>query len=240
MAPPPMLPGVASLIKPTSDASQQGHTPSEAAVAQALAGFVQFQRQLCKQLQDPPGTITQSPSMLKSPAMSQLQLQSQVNPTLTAATNISSLSSSCAEPFSHSTVVTAAPTISPSIHKPNTTIPQLPVKPVLQTSQTSFPLYNCSSQTVMTPCSNNVGQISMGSSISAPLYAFVNSLQQYTSGVSLSSPRRAAIVPPISHRPPSTSTQMSSQSSTPTGSFGMSTPDNAQAISYLTPYSSSS
>ena len=241
MAPPPMLPGVTSLIKPTtSDASQQGHTPSEAAVAQALAGFVQFQRQLCKQLQDPPGAITQSQNMLKSPAMSQLQLQGQVNPTLSAAVNVSSLSSSCVEPFSHSTVVTAGPTMSPGTHKPNTTIPQLPVKPVLQTSQTSFPLRNCSSQTVMTPCSSNIGQVSKGSSTSAPLYAFVNSLQQFTSGVSLSSPRKAAIVPPISHRPPSTSTQVSSQSSTLTSSFGISTPDNTQAMSSLTPYSSSS
>ena len=240
MTPPPMLPGVASLIKPTSDSSQQGHTPSEAAVAQALAGFVQFQRQLCKQLQDPPGAITQSQSMIKSPAMSQLQLQGQVNPTLSAATNVSSLSSSCVEPFSHSTIVTAASTMSPGTHKPNTTIPQLPVKPVLQTSQTSFPLRNCSSQTVMTPCSSNVGQVPKGSSTSAPLYAFVNSLQQYKSGVSLSSPRKAAIVPPISHRPPSTSTQMSSHSSTLTGSFGISTPDNTQAMSSLTPYSSSS
>ena len=47
---PPLLPKVRITSTEAMLKKQEGHTPQEAAVAQALAGFVHFQRRLCKDL----------------------------------------------------------------------------------------------------------------------------------------------------------------------------------------------
>ena len=51
---PPLLPKAQIAPSEVMLKKQEGHTPQEAAVAQALAGFVHFQRQLCKELHLPP------------------------------------------------------------------------------------------------------------------------------------------------------------------------------------------
>ena len=51
---PPLLPKARVAPAEVMLKKQEGHTPQEAAVAQALAGFVHFQRRLCKDLHLPP------------------------------------------------------------------------------------------------------------------------------------------------------------------------------------------
>ena len=151
----------------------QSHTPSEAAVANALAGFIQFQKQICKDLNQQQPIDPLSATRVINTLANTLQYVQPVPDNQTTTPNISSRSE--------------------NVLASSDTPKQVAVTETSQTSKTS----------------------STAPSYSSPLIALMNSLKHGQTS------RKAAIVTPISHRPPvppsstSTNTAVSSGALSP-------------------------
>lgn len=153
---------------PVEGSNLQQHTPSEAAVAQALAGFIQFQRQLCKSLnkKDDSSQSSSDPDIFNTLASTLQQVQKQSLPPVVPP----------------DTSAPPLPTSFKASESPSIALPQ--------TSHTSF--------------SSQAGSVTVDTSVpSSSIHSYISSLQQHTP---FTSARKAAIVAPISHRPPPIST----------------------------------
>ena len=155
------------------------HTPSEAAVARAFAGFIQLQKNLCQQMSVTP------------PLTDALQQMQQGMLPHAPPTNITPPTSN----------------ILPTTNVPSThnTPPTSNVPPTNASYQVPYPIVSSfSSTTAVIAPTPRVGQLSVPTTVSlsapvpsapssSPLLALINSLQQSNNP----SPRKAAIVAPI-------------------------------------------
>ena len=131
--------------------SHDQHTPSEAAVAQALAGFIQFQRQLCKSLNKTKDGQSSSTDIINTLTNTLQQVQKQ------------SLPHSSSNPQAVATPIT-----------------------------TLDPLVSSGS-------ASQTGSIPPVSNVDSDIHSYISTLHQHSP---FTSARKAAIVAPISHRPP--------------------------------------
>ena len=140
-------------------ASQDQHTPSEAAVAQALAGFIQFQRQLCKSLNKTKDGQSSSTDIINTLTSTLNQVQKQ-----------------------------SLPSTPQAIATPTLTTPITTLDPLVSSG----------------PSTSQIGSVPPVS-VDSDIHSYISTLHQHTP---FTSARKAAIVAPISHRPPAISSSV--------------------------------
>ncbi|XP_019855376.1 PREDICTED: helicase ARIP4-like [Amphimedon queenslandica] len=141
------------------EANQDQHTPSEAAVAQALAGFIQFQRQLCKSFNTTKDGQSSSTDIINTLTNTLHQVQKQ-----------------------------SLPSTPQAIATPTLTTPITTLDPLVSSS----------------PSISQIGSVPLAS-VDSDIHSYISTLHQHTP---FTSARKAAIVAPISHRPPAISSSV--------------------------------